>query len=111
MTAHFRAYPRAQSRTSAALRVDEREARVLLVDLGMGGAGIELVAPFAVERELRVGEQVDLVLGAANRWEPLVLSARLAWWRPPRAGLAFLHDVEPSTWALFELLGTESFER
>ncbi len=101
---HFRTFARSTARTPASLRLDGEQAVVELTDLGMGGAGV------ACELELVEGETVELVLQAPNRWEPLVLPGRVAWARPPRAGIAFELNEEPLVWALFELLGTEVFE-
>ncbi len=71
----------------------------------MGGAGLETSAP------LDVGSRVELVLQAPSRWDPLVLVARVAWARGARAGLAFETPDDRDVWALFELLGVQTFDR
>jgi hypothetical protein len=74
-----------------------------LVDLGLGGARIELSA--AVE----VGVPVTLQVTAPNLWDPLVVQARVAWSHilgPARAvaGLAFTPAEDSALSSLVELL-------
>lgn len=75
-----------------------------LVDLGMGGAGLK------TDARLDVGARIDLVIQAPNRWDPLVIESRVAWTQGRRAGVAFEHRDDADVYALFELLGTQSFE-
>ena len=75
-----------------------------VVDLAIGGAGVRS------EIVLEAGARIDLVLQIPNRWDPLVIPSRVAWSRGPRAGLAFEPKSDGDTWALFELLASQSFE-
>lgn len=102
---HFRAQARYAVRTEASLRLAGGVSAVKLLDLGVGGAGV------AFEGELPVGGTIDVLLNAPNRWEPLVLRARVAWCQQGRAGLSFEHRSERDAWALWELLDAATFER
>lgn len=110
MPRHFRAWPRRRSDVpvvlrparSASERRDERRAR--LTDIGLGGAGL------SVDEPLVLGTQLEVVLHAPNRWEPLVLPARVVWARGRRAGVAFLPASDRDAYDLFEMLGTQVFE-
>ena len=104
MAGHFRAYPRRTSSTPPSAKIAGSDATVRVVDLGLGGAGI------VTTLVLDLGARIDLVLALPNRWDPLVLPARVAWAREGRAGVAFEHRSDADAWALFELLGTQSFE-
>ena len=87
------------------LRVDGREERTRLRDIGLGGAGIEQPAPIAV------GSFLALVLHAPNRWDPLVLSSRVAWTHSGRMGLAFEEASDADVYALYELLAAQVFDK
>lgn len=110
---HFRAWPRRKSDVPVVVRIarphapvterkDERRAR--LTDVGMGGAGL------VVEEPLTLGAELEVVLHAPNRWDPLVLPARVAWVKGRRAGVAFLPATDRDAYDLFEMLGTQVFE-
>lgn len=83
----------------------------LVVDLALGGACVELDhAP-----ELRLDGVVALVVHAPSLWDPLALRARVAWIRrdgevKTRLGLRFEHLEQGGLYALFQLLGAQSFE-
>lgn len=103
---HFRAYPRRPTRVSLSARLGDQTApRIRLVDVCLGGAGLE------TSGQLDVGSRVELVLQAPSRWDPLVLVARVAWAQGRRAGLAFEMVDDRDVWALFELLGVQTFDR
>ena len=102
--AHFRAYPRRESTTTIGVRSDRGEQRLRLRDVGLGGAGLE-------GGELEIGAQVEVVFTAPNRWDPLVIRGRVAWARGARSGVAFDGTAERELYALFEMLGTQVFDR
>jgi hypothetical protein len=102
---HFRAYPRRASAMSVALRVEGREERVRLVDIGLGGAGVVPLSPLPTDAHLFV------VLHAPNRWDPLVLRARVSWVKEGRAGLAFEGHDDAEVYALYELLAAHVFDK
>ena len=106
---HFRAWPRRKTEALVVIRVGRRgaavhEMRARLIDVGFGGAGLLLNEPLEAEAE------VELVLHAPNRWDPLILPARVAWaTREGRAGLAFRPRDDRDALAIFEMLGTQVF--
>ena len=106
MADHFRAYPRQSTRVTMSARLDGGTAPpVRIIDVSMGGAGVRTGAT------LDVGARVELVLQVPNRWDPLVLPARVAWAKGDRAGLAFEHRDDADVYALFEMLGVQTFDR
>jgi hypothetical protein len=86
----------------------ERDADVF--DIGLGGACISASEP------LGEGDRVSVAFVAPSLWDPLLIPARIAWYRPgrgltpARAGVAFDHLSGPAVMALFELVGTLAFE-
>ena len=102
---HFRAFPRRASRIAVVAKLAAGEARVRLIDIGLGGAGVQS------GEVLELGARLDLVLQVPNRWDPLVLPARVAWSNGKRAGLAFEHRDDADVYALYELLGTQVFDK
>lgn len=113
--AHFRAWPRRRSDVPVVVRVGRSpaplpseqgrvERRARLTDVGLGGAGLVLDEP------LTVGAELEVVLHAPNRWDPLVLPARVAWVKGRRAGVAFLPAVDRDAYDLFAMLGTHLFD-
>lgn len=87
--------------------IGQRPAR--LMNLGLGGACIEVPSPIAV------GAAVTLEVAAPNLWDPLVVPATVAWVRPTDggptvAGLAFHHAQKSALPALVELLVAYRFE-
>lgn len=105
MAGHFRAYPRRASTPPLPAKIAGSHAAVHVVDLAIGGAGLR------AKLLLEPGAQIDLVLSVPNRWDPLVLPSRVAWSNGDRAGVAFEPKSDADTWALFELLASQSFER
>jgi hypothetical protein len=106
MPQHFRAWPRRRSDAPVLVRVarsvpEPQERRARLTDVGLGGAGL------SVDEPLELGAALEVVVPAPNRWEPLVLPARVAWTEGRRAGVAFLPPSERDAYDLFELLGTQ----
>jgi hypothetical protein len=101
---HFRAWPRRRSDAPVVLRVARVDRRARLTDIGLGGAGLVLEAPIAV------GTELEIVLHAPTRWDPLVLRAQVAWSKGRRAGIAFQPDRDRDAYDLFEMLGTAVFD-
>ncbi len=100
---HFRAFPRRRAEAAVVVRVGRADRRAKLTDISLGGAGL------AVEEPLPIGAEVEIVLHAPNRWDPLVILARVAWAKGRRAGLEFLPRNDADAYALFEMLGTQVF--
>ncbi len=86
----------------------ERSLRVL--DLGLGGACLEMMDDVAVGESLRVS------FITPDRWDPLVLSANVAWIEigadgvVKRGGVAFSHEDPESAVALLLLIGSHDFD-
>jgi len=86
------------------------ESKAELVELGLGGARL------IVREPIPPGTTLRLCVEAANLWDPLTLSARVAWSRQHpdegRAwlGLRFEMDSGQALCALIELLGREQYE-
>jgi hypothetical protein len=84
-----------------------RDAQVQ--DLSLGGASLTLTDT------LRVGDSLTVSFLAPTLWDPLALSARVAWVRQAAptesfaAGLAFEPADPESLFALFELVSTLAF--
>jgi len=101
---HFRAWPRRRSDAPVVLRVARVDRRARLTDIGLGGAGV------IVESPLPVGTELEVVLHAPTRWDPLILPAKVAWARGRRAGLTFKPEHDRDAFDLFEMLGTAVFD-
>jgi hypothetical protein len=87
---------------------------VVVEDLGLGGARLVLGDPL-VEGPLALGDHVTLWFVAPSLWDPLSITARVAWIRSVpgergHAGVAFEHRDPQGTYALHELLGTLAFD-
>ena len=96
------------------------ERTATIVDLHIAGAGIE------TEEALSPGERVTVAFATPTLWDPLVLSASVAWAHPvkttneldplgrprgsARAGLAFDYPTPDATLAMFEMLVAIGFE-
>lgn len=76
----------------------QRDVRVL--DVGVGGAGLDVVTL----PEIGEGDRVSVSFTSPALWDPLTLSARVVWVRDGRAGVAFEHKSPQSAHALFELI-------
>ena len=110
--ARFRAHARRKVRLrgvlSHAVAGWQRDAEI--ADLGLGGACVKL------SETLAVGDRVTLLLVAPTLWDPLAIPGRVAWVGPPtrlepaRAGVAFEPTDAGSIFALFELMGTLSYD-
>jgi hypothetical protein len=119
---HFRALPRRPVRFTATLRDErmgwERPARVL--DIHLAGVGVETDEP------LQVGDRMTIAFATPTLWDPLVLTAIVAWAHPiqtraeldalgrprssARSGLAFDYPNPDATLAMFEMLVAIGFE-
>lgn len=111
---HFRSLARRSVKLRATLRAedgDELPAR--LVDLGLGGACVELSG--AAGGRLS-GDRVELEVMAPHLWDPLRLDARIVWNRDQpqagtrRVGLRFDHESGAVLRAMVELLGAEGYD-
>jgi len=120
--AHFRAHGRRSVRLSITLRSEraawERPGTVL--DLHIAGAGIETDEP------LVPGDRLAVAFATPTRWDPLIVSAIVAWAHPlrpkqevdvlgrpkqaARAGLMFDYESPESTYAMYEMLEAINFE-
>ena len=118
MPTHFRHFPRqpVNLRASIAHPMAGWQRDIEVIDLGIAGAGLasplllagstEGLPRFGEGFALSEGERVTLSFHAPNLWDPLTLTARVAWVKAEsgRAGVAFEHKSPPSVYALFELL-------
>ena len=110
--AHFRAHARRPVRLKAMLSHPragwERDADVF--DIGLGGACLSASEPFAP------GDRLSIAFVAPSLWDPLLIPARVAWYRPgagleaARAGVVFDHPDPASVMALFELVGSLAYD-
>lgn len=96
----------------------ERQAAV--IDLSLAGAGLE------TEEALIPGDRLSISFSTPTMWDPLVLSAIVAWADAPRptndldalgrpriaarAGVVFDYPDPSTTLAMFEMLATLGFE-
>jgi hypothetical protein len=96
------------------------ERTATIIDIHLAGAGIETDEP------LRAGERVTVAFATPTLWDPLVLSAVVAWAHPlksttetdplgrprtsARAGLAFDYPTPDATLAMFEMLVAIGYE-
>ncbi|HEX3597211.1 MAG TPA: PilZ domain-containing protein [Polyangiaceae bacterium] len=107
---HFRAFARRAVNLPATLAIPpDGQKPAKLVDLGLGGAAVE------VKATLRVGFAVTVEVTAPNLWDPLIVPAKVAWVRPGTAGttlagLAFDHAGKAALPALVELLAAYRYE-
>jgi hypothetical protein len=116
---HFRAHGRRRVSLTATLRRASAEGKgageaVRIRDIGLGGACVEAVLG---EPPLRLEASVVLEVVAPTLWDPLVLRGRVAWLRPGRTGEAsrfgvrFDHAEQGGVFALFHLLGANTYDR
>jgi hypothetical protein len=109
---HFRAMARRRVGLSATLLSHDAgwEQPVRVVDLGLGGARLE------VADGLGLGSSVRLLIATPNRWDPVALDAHVVWSREPdgvragEAGLRFDHHTSSDVRALVDLLGADAYE-
>ncbi len=94
------------------------ERTAIVLDVHIAGAGIETDEP------LVPGDRVTVAF--ATRWDPLIISAVVAWAHPlrtkeevdllgrpkqsARSGLAFDYQTPEATLAMFEMLESIGFE-
>jgi hypothetical protein len=108
---HFRALARRPVRLSGTLASSDGswERAVLISNLGLGGACVALL------EQLPVGTGVRLAIVAPHLWEPLVLSAEVAWSRAEikageaEIGLRFQQPAGSTLRQLSELLETHQY--
>ena len=78
--------------------------------MGLGGACI------GVSETLAAGDRVAIAFMAPTLWDPLTISARVAWFRqgaglePARVGLAFDFEDAGAALALYELVVSLGFD-
>ncbi len=118
---HFRAHRRRPVRLDVLLRSErgEWQRSAVVVDLHIAGAGLEM------EEALAPGERLTIAFTSPTRWDPLVVSATVAWGHPirwvqdgarglarsvARAGLAFEYATPDATLAMFEMLAAMGYE-
>jgi hypothetical protein len=94
--------------------------QAVVTDLSLAGAGVETDDP------LIPGERVSVTLSTPTTWDPLVITAVVAWAQPPRAsteidavgrsrtvaraGIVFDYPAPASVLAMFEMLATLGYE-
>lgn len=122
---HFRAHGRRPVRLNALVRSERGgwERPAVVVDIHIAGAGLEMDEP------LVPGDRLTLSFATPTLWDPLVLSARVAWSHPlqadavrprldalgrpravARAGVRFDYATPDATLATFEMLVAIGFE-
>jgi hypothetical protein len=120
--AHFRAHGRRPVRLTVSLRNERAqwERPGIVHDLHIAGAGIETDEP------LVAGDRLVVAFSTPTRWDPLIVSAIVAWAHPlrpkqevdvlgrpkqsARAGLTFDYETPDSTYAMYEMLEAINFE-
>ena len=81
-----------------------------VVDLALGGACLEMMDDVAV------GDGLKVSFITPDRWDPLVLDAKVAWidvgkdGAVKRGGVAFAHDDPERAVALLLLIGSYAFD-
>jgi hypothetical protein len=119
MTTHFRAHARRPVRfpvTLIGLRTS-MEAPALLTDLSLAGAGLECVEP------VYPGDRLSVAFAAPTMWDPLVVSALVAWTRSvesfdphgrsrvvSRAGVTFDYPTPDAVLSMYEMLSAIGYE-
>jgi hypothetical protein len=111
---HFRALGRVSVGAAAKVVVlgdpSAAELTARVVDLGLGGACLEVARP------LPEGAGVRVSLEAPHLWEPLRVTGQIAWSQPgetraaARVGVRFESAAGPTLRALVELLEAEAFD-
>jgi Tfp pilus assembly protein PilZ len=111
---HFRALGRRSVGAAAKVVVlgdsTSPELRAKVVDLGLGGACLELARP------IPEGAGVRVSLEAPHLWEPLLVTGQIAWSQPgearssARVGVRFEAAAGTTLRALVELLEAEAFD-
>jgi PilZ domain len=118
---HFRAHERRRIDLAATISAPDDSPSagfdaifrqdVRVRDLGLGGAGVELLeAPSGEGSPLGPAVKVTLEVMAPARWDPIVVSGSIAWLergalgQRTRAGVRFDHRDPAALHALFQLL-------
>ncbi|TKD06243.1 PilZ domain-containing protein [Polyangium fumosum] len=112
---HFRAHGRKRMELEATLLDQEGRARgVTIRDLGLGGAGIEVLErDISAEagNELTPDSSVTLEVTTPSLWDPLRLNGTVAWirrgtpgGRRTRVGIRFEHHDAATLLSLFQIL-------
>lgn len=120
--AHFRAHGRRKVRLAVTLRGERSdwERSGTVVDISIAGAGLE------TEEALTPGARVSIAFLTPTLWDPLILTAYVAWAHPvrdkdeldalgrprraARAGLVFDYPTPDATFAMFEMLVATAYE-
>ena len=111
-SAHFRADARRTVALSATVRDEAGRFawRARVCDLGLGGAGLELVDAAAA------GQRIVLEIAVPTRWDPLIVRGVIAWVRagsgrePWRVGVRFAFEDGAAAWGLWDVLGAEVYD-
>jgi hypothetical protein len=123
-TGHFRAHGRRSVQLGVVLRSEregagwERPGRV--IDIHLAGAGVE------TEEALSPQDRITIVFATPTLWDPLVISAIVAWAHPAqptaeldalgrprrvaRSGLRFDYPTPDAVFAMFEMLQAVGYE-
>lgn len=109
---HFRSHARRKvnlhAQVSHGVAGWERSLRVL--DLALGGACLEVLDTVAA------GDRLEVSFVTPDRWDPLVLGARIIWTASSRGaqlarvGLAFDHAEPSQALGLVTLIGSHDYE-
>lgn len=119
---HFRAHERREVRLTVAIASQRSgfERQAVVIDLSLAGAGVE------TEEPLSPGERLAVSFQTPTMWDPLVVSAVVAWAHPAKAtatldalrrpkmaarsGIAFDYPTPDDVLAMFEMLATLDYE-
>ena len=122
MGRHFRAHGRRPVHLAVTLRgvQGDWESPGRVIDITLAGAGLE------TEDALTPGDRVTVAFATPTLWDPLVLTAVIAWAHPvapsnetdplgrprlvARAGLAFDYPSADATLAMFDMLVAVGFD-
>ena len=106
---HFRAFARRPVRLPAVMEGFGTRHTALVVDLGLGGACLEL------NGVMDVGTPVRLSIEAPHRWDAVRVEGRVVWVRSAtkggagRVGIAFVDCPGSTLGLLTELLATQAY--
>jgi hypothetical protein len=104
---HFRAFERRSMSLPVRLHVATNPLQGRIVNLGLGGAGVETRA------YIPVGMRVEVELETPTLWDPLRIEARVTWLRETATGfimgLCFQHESSRAAGSLLGLLTTEAY--
>jgi hypothetical protein len=104
---HFRAFERRPLNLPVRLHVASRPLDGRVVNLGLGGAGVE------TRGYVSIGTKLEVELETPTLWDPLKLEARVTWLRETAdgfvLGVCFRHESSRATGSLLGLLRTEAY--